>query len=173
MAGRHRRPPAWRRVLSSLVGTRNSVRTAALRAEIIALRATVASLQAELETLRSATPATAATAPLSASASTPATAPPAPGPEALTIPAPAPVVLDLPLIRLALAGVAVDRGEDSIRTEIVLPTPVTADGRAVALADLPERRLLDPAHDRSADPVDPTSPADRRSEVHFLDRRTA
>jgi hypothetical protein len=153
-----------------LVGTRNSVRTAALRAEIIALRATVASLQAELETLRSAT---AATAPLPASAPTPATAPPAPKPEALTIPAPGPVVLDLPLIRLALAGVAVDRGEDSIRTEIVLPTPVTADGRAVALADLPERRLLDPAHDRPTDPVDPTSPADRRSQVELLDRRTA
>ena len=173
MAGRHRRPRAWRRVLSSLVRTRNSVRTAALRAEINALRATVVSLQIELETLRSVTPATAATAPLPATAPTPATARRAPAPEAQTIPSAAPVVLDLPLIRLALAGVAVDRGEDSIHTEVVLTTPVTADGQALALTDLPERRLLDPAHDRSADPVDPTSPADRRSEVEFLDRRTA
>ncbi len=53
MAGRHRRPPAWRRLLTSMVRSRDEARTAALRAEVVALRATVAELRAELAALRS------------------------------------------------------------------------------------------------------------------------
>ena len=140
MAGRHRKPPAWRRVLSSLLRSRASVRTAAMRAEILALRATVAALQEELDTLRAAAAAEREAAP----AVRPAAAAPAAG-----------STLDLPLVRLALDDVAVDRGADAALTEIVLTTsPVTATGEAVTLADLPERVLLDPAEDRDAEPVD-------------------
>lgn len=162
MAGRHRRPPAWRRILSSLLRSRNRVRTAALRAEIIALRATVAALTEELEALRAAAGAA--------------------GPGAVAAPAasapPAPVTFELPLVRLALSDVAVDRGPDTALSEIVLTTsPVTAEGQAVALADLPERPLLDPALDRPAEPVDVAAAADatEASEGHVStwDRRTA
>lgn len=145
MAGRHRKPPAWRRVLSSLMRSRASVRTAAMRAEILALRATVATLQEELDTLRAAAGAERDPAP----AVRPAVSAPAAG-----------ATLDLPLVRLALDDVAVDRGEDAALTEIVLTTsPVTATGEAVALADLPERVLLDPAEDRDSEPVDPAATA--------------
>ena len=143
MAGRHRKPPAWRRVLSSLLRSRASVRTAAMRAEILALRATVAALQEELDTLRAAAAAAAAERE-AAPAVRPAAAAQAAG-----------STLDLPLVRLALDDVAVDRGADAALTEIVLTTsPVTATGEAVTLADLPERVLLDPAEDRDAEPVD-------------------
>jgi len=139
MAGRHRKPPAWRRVLSSLMRSRASVRTAAMRAEILALRATVAALREELDTLRAAAAAEREAAP----AVRPA------------VSAAAGSTLDLPLVRLALDDVAVDRGTDAALTEIVLTTsPVTATGEAVALADLPERALLDPAEHRDAEPVD-------------------
>lgn len=132
MAGRHRKPPAWRRVLTSMLRARNRVRTAAMRAEIIALRATIADLQAELVTLREAALATADPAVPAA-------------PVVAAAPALRPVVLDLPLVRLALDDVAVDRGADTALTEIVL-------------ADLPERPLLDPRTDRDSEPVDVAVP---------------
>lgn len=136
MAGRHRRPPAWRRTLTSLLRSRNRVRVAALRAEIVALRATVADLQAELTRMREAEPTTVSAPPVAA---------PARG-----------VTLDLPLVRLALTDVAVDRGYDTALTEIVLE-PATAPSDRLAwsvLANLPERPLLDPRLDRDTEPVD-------------------
>lgn len=159
MAGRHRKPPAWRRVLSSLMRSRASVRTAAMRAEILALRATVAALQEELDTLRAAAAATLAERDLAPAVPADASA------------AAAGTTLDLPLVRLALDDVAVDRGADAALTEIVLTTtPVTATGEAVALADLPERVLLDPAEDRDSEPVDLATAAPA---VDAPQRRTA
>lgn len=157
MAGRHRKPPAWRRVLTSMLRSRNRVRTAAMRAEIIALRATIADLQAELGVLRETALAVARETALAEARET---APAA---------ASRPVVLDLPLVRLALDDVAVDRGPDTALTEIVLePTRAPADRLAWSvLASLPERELLDPAIDRGSEPVDltaaPGDVAERRS----------
>lgn len=163
MAGRHRRPPAWRRAFSTslrrLVRSRDDVRTAALEAEVVALRATVAGLRADLETAlaRSAEltahleQARADAAAAEAAAAVAAAA--AAEPEVQTAP---PVVsLQLPLVRMALEreaepaltremAVALsmpDRGEDTARTEIVL-------------RDLPEHPLLDPKADRDREPVD-------------------
>ena len=167
MAGRHRKPPAWRRVLTSMLRTRHRVRTAALRAEIVALRATVAALQAEISDLREA----AAAAPVAATAVA-----------APVASAPASVTLDLPLVRLALDDVAVDRGPDVALTEIVLDVASVTSAQAAAapvaagpaaavlparddrlawsvLANLPERPLLDPRLDRPAEPVDPAAAA--------------
>jgi hypothetical protein len=165
MAGRHRRPPAWRRAFSTslrrLVRSRDDVRAAALEAEVVALRATVAGLRADLESAlaRSAelsahleqARADAAAAEAAAAAATAATAAGEPEVEA----APPVVSLQLPLVRMALAREAEpaltrdmalalttpDRGEDTARTEIVL-------------RDLPEHPLLDPKADRDREPVD-------------------
>lgn len=162
MAGRHRRPPAWRRAFSTslrrLVRSRDDVRAAALEAEVVALRATVAGLRADLESAltRSAelsahleqARADAAAAEAAAAAATAAVEP--------EVEAAPPVVsLQLPLVRMALAREAEpaltrdmalalttpDRGEDTARTEIVL-------------RDLPEHPLLDPKADRDREPVD-------------------
>lgn len=162
MAGRHRRPPAWRRAFSTslrrLVRSRDDVRAAALEAEVVALRATVAGLRADLESAltRSAelsahleqARADAAAAKAAAAAATAAVEP--------EVEAAPPVVsLQLPLVRMALAREAEpaltrdmalalttpDRGEDTARTEIVL-------------RDLPEHPLLDPKADRDREPVD-------------------
>lgn len=148
MAGRHRKPPAWRRLLTSLVRGRDTARRVALEAEVVALRATVLELRAELDRAR-----------LEAAA-------------AGNRPAGTPgwVTLEMPLVTLALgdpdavaAGPDVaaalahpDRGEDTVATEIVLePTPAPADRLAWSvLANLPERPLLDPRVDRDQEPVD-------------------
>jgi hypothetical protein len=106
MAGRHRKPPAWRTFLRSLVRSRNHVRTAALRAEIAQLRATVARLEAELTAVREVRPA------------------------------PASLSLEAPLVRLALSGVEVDRGPDTAYTEIVLPDRATPEPSALPEREL-------------------------------------
>ena len=141
MAGRHRRPPAWQRVLRSALGTRAGVRparAAALHAEVIALRATVTALRRDLDM------AIARSSELTARLAAEAAAP--------VVEAAAPVVLEMPLLRLALSRVAEppltremaialarpDRGEDTARVEIVL-------------ADLPEHSLLDPLVGRDSD----------------------
>jgi len=134
-----------------MLRTRNRVRTAALRAEIFALRATVSALQAELVMLRelSAAQATAAVAPPAPAAvetATPATAAAAPAGVSPMAASPASLTLALPLMRLALSDVVVDRGRDTALTEIVL-------------GDLPERPLLDPRTDRDAQAVDVATPA--------------
>ena len=163
MAGRHRRPPAWRRAFSTslrrLVRSRDDVRAAALEAEVVALRATVAGLRADLES------AMARSAELSAhleqaradaaAAEAAAVAAAAAAVEPEVEGAPPVVSLQLPLVRMALAREAEpaltrdmalalttpDRGEDTARTEIVL-------------RDLPEHPLLDPKADRDREPVD-------------------
>ena len=125
MAGRHRKPPAWRAFLRSLLRSRNRVRTAALRAEIAQLRATIARLEAELGAVREAR-----------------TAPPS-------------LSLEAPLVRLALSGVEVDRGADTAYTEIVLAEPGAPTVQpALAGRALPERELLDPRSDRAGDVAD-------------------
>jgi hypothetical protein len=136
MAGRHRKPPAWRTFLRSLVRSRNHVRTAALRAEIAQLRATVARLEAELTAVREVRPA------------------------------PASLSLEAPLVRLALSGVEVDRGPDTAYTEIVLPDRATPEPSAEPVAAarapepaLPERELLDPKADRDTDALIATAVA--------------
>lgn len=168
MAGRHRRPPAWRRAFSTslrrLVRSRDDVRAAALEAEVVALRATVAGLRADLESalarsaelsahLEQARADAAAAEAVAAAAAAAAVAAAAVEPEVEAAP---PVVsLQLPLVRMALAREAEpaltrdmalalttpDRGEDTARTEIVL-------------RDLPEHPLLDPKADRDREPVD-------------------
>jgi hypothetical protein len=54
MAGRHRRPPAWRRLLLRLRRSDRAARWAALQAELSVLRATVAELRSELGAARAA-----------------------------------------------------------------------------------------------------------------------
>lgn len=158
MAGRHRRPPAWRRAFSTslrrLVRSRDDVRAAALEAEVVALRATVAGLRADLESALTRSAELSAhleQARADAAAAAAATAAVEPEVEA----APPVVSLQLPLVRMALAREAEpaltrdmalalttpDRGEDTARTEIVL-------------RDLPEHPLLDPKADRDREPVD-------------------
>lgn len=164
MAGRHRRPPAWRRAFSTslrrLVRSRDDVRTAALEAEVVALRATVAGLRADLETaLARSAELTAhleqARADAAAAEAAAAAAAAAAVADAEVQAAPPVVSLQLPLVRMALEREAEpaltremaialstpDRGEDTARTEIVL-------------RDLPEHPLLDPKADRDREPVD-------------------
>lgn len=145
MAGRHRRPPAWQRLLRGALGSRAGVgpaRAAALQAEVIALRASVTTLRRDLDL------ALARNAELTTRLAAETAARVAVVTEAVA----APVTLDLPLLRLALSRVAEpplpremamalaapDRGEDTARLEIVL-------------ADLPEHSLLDPLTDRESD----------------------
>jgi hypothetical protein len=169
MAGRHRRPNAWRRALTGLGLSRTGVkaaRAAALRAEVIALRATVATLRADLD----AALARSAELETRLAASTEAAAVAAAVPEA-----PAAPTLDLPLVRLALsrqigppltrdmaeALSSPDRGQDTASVEIVLGRRTDAPEQApaeqvpaaakVASRDLPERDLLDPLADRDGD----------------------
>ena len=101
MAGRHRKPPAWRQFLRSLVRSRDNVRVAALQAEIAALRATVARLEAQLAEAQLAE---------------------ARGRRGLA--------LEVPLVTLALSGTEVDRGPEAV-TEIALPEPVVAETKPV------------------------------------------
>jgi hypothetical protein len=143
-----------------MVRSRDEARTAALRAEVVALRATVAELRAELASLRSAQAVEAVHAVQAGVAE----------PVAAESPDVGWVTLRMPLVKLALgdpAAVATgpdvaaalaspDRGEDTVAIELVLePSPPPADRLAWSvLANLPERRLLDPTADRDQEPVD-------------------
>ncbi len=144
MAGRHRRPPAWQRLLRGALGSRAGVRparAAALQAEVLALRASVTALRRDLDLALSRSAELSAQLAIQAQAAATVVAAAAP-----------PVLLELPLLRLALSRVAEppltremaialaapDRGEDTARVEIVL-------------ADLPEHALLDPLADRDSD----------------------
>jgi hypothetical protein len=168
MAGRHRRPTAWRRILDGMVRSRNRARRAALLAEVAALRVTVAEMRAavahaEAEAARLAADLATTRAELTTTTVELATtrAELATAREQLTAPVHGPVMppatLEMPLVRLALsrsvqvqplltremaiALASPDRGPDTVRTEIVL-------------ADLPERPLLDPKADRDTEARD-------------------
>lgn len=160
-----------------MVRSRDRARTAALQAEVVALRSIVAGLREELGRVRAEAAAAAAVV-----------APAA-------VPAPAEladvrwVTLQMPLVQLALGDPAdvtqgpevaaalahPDRGLDTAETEIVLepapaaalelePAPAPAPALAstpadrlawTVLANLPERPLLDPRSDRDSEPRDP------------------
>jgi hypothetical protein len=163
-----------------MVRSRDRARTAALQAEVVALRSVVAQLRDELGRVRAEAAAAAA----------------------VMVPAPASspaevrwVTLQMPLVQLALGDPAdvtqgpevaaalahPDRGEDTAETEIVLdpavapaaalepaaaPEPAAVLARTPAdrlawtvLANLPERPLLDPRSDRDSEPRDPAATA--------------
>ncbi len=136
-----------------MVRSRDKARTAALHAEVVALRATVAGLRAELGRLELAAEITATREQALQAAADDRW-----------------VTLRMPLVRLALGDPAdvasgpdvaaalasPDRGEDTVQTEIVLePTPAPADRLAWrVLASLPEGPLLDPRADRDQEPLD-------------------
>ena len=161
-----------------MVRSRDRARTAALQAEVVALRSIVAELREELGRVRAEAAAAAA----------------AVAEAAVVVPAPvsAPaevrwVTLQMPLVQVALGDPAdvtkgpevaaalahPDRGEDTAETEIVLdpaPAPALEPAAAVlvtpadrlawtVLANLPERPLLDPRSDRDSEPRDPAATA--------------
>ena len=156
-----------------MVRSRDRARTAALQAEVVALRSVVAQLRDELGRVRAEAAAAAAAAAVVAPAV-------APTPELAEVRW---VTLQMPLVQLALGDPAdvtqgpevaaalahPDRGEDTAETEIVL-TPALEPAAALArtpadrlawtvLANLPERPLLDPRSDRDSEPRDPAATA--------------
>ena len=154
-----------------MVRSRDRARTAALQAEVVALRSVVAQLRDELGRVRAEAAAAAAAAP---------------APELAEVRW---VTLQMPLVQLALGDPAdvtqgpevaaalahPDRGEDTAETEIVLDPAPMLDPAAVlehalartpadrlawtVLANLPERPLLDPRSDRDSEPRDPAATA--------------
>jgi len=166
-----------------MVRSRDRARTAALQAEVVALRSVVAQLRDELGRVRAEAAAAAAAAAVVAPAM-------APAPELAEVRW---VTLQMPLVQLALGDPAdvtqgpevaaalahPDRGLDTAETEIVLdpvlePAPMLdpaavlehalartpADRLAwTVLANLPERPLLDPRSDRDSEPRDPAATA--------------
>jgi hypothetical protein len=158
MAGRHRRPPAWRRFLLRLRRSDRAARFAALQAEVAALRATVTSLRDELGATRAAAAMAAQEHAMALTAALTDTT------EAgrLTW-----LSLELPLVELSPEQVAADAAaaintddegldlEDTgeillpeLETEIVLP-------EVAARLELPEAALLDPARERDAEHEEP------------------
>ena len=161
-----------------MVRSRDRARTAALQAEVVALRSVVAQLRDELGRVRAEAAAAAAVAVVAPAA--------APAPELAEVRW---VTLQMPLVQLALGDpsdvtqgpeVAAalahpDRGLDTAETEIVLdpvlepaavlePAVVLARTPAdrlawTVLANLPERPLLDPRSDRDSEPRDPAATA--------------
>jgi hypothetical protein len=162
-----------------MVRSRDRARTAALQAEVVALRSVVAQLRDELGRVRAEAAAAAAAAAVVAPAA-------APAPELAEVRW---VTLQMPLVQLALGDPAdvtqgpevaaalahPDRGEDTAETEIVLDPAPMLDPAAVlehalartpadrlawtVLANLPERPLLDPRSDRDSEPRDPAATA--------------
>jgi hypothetical protein len=157
-----------------MVRSRDRARTAALQAEVVALRSVVAQLRDELGRVRAEAAAAVAAAV------------PAAAPELADVRW---VTLQMPLVQLALGDPAdvtqgpevaaalahPDRGEDTAETEIVLDPAPVLDPAAVlehalartpadrlawtVLANLPERPLLDPRSDRDSEPRDPAATA--------------
>jgi len=160
-----------------MVRSRDRARTAALQAEVVALRAIVAELREELGRVRAEAAASAAAAVAAA----------APAPADLT--EVRWLTLQMPLVQLAVGDPAdvtkgpevaaalahPDRGEDTAETEIVLDPAPALEPAAVleqalarppadrlawtVLANLPERPLLDPRSDRDSEPRDPAATA--------------
>jgi hypothetical protein len=198
MSGRHRKTPAWRRLLLRLRRSDRAARTAALQAEVVALRATVRSMRAELDSAWEAAAAATVAArradaarwdlelPLVQAALAPA-----------EIAETAAAASALP----ALAGVgsiALDLRPDTATTEILLTElrqivlgdlpvvasakePAVAESAAVAAkepatgwAELPESALLDPKKDRDDDVIDVSQPATAAAAATVLpERRSA
>ena len=156
-----------------MVRSRDRARTAALQAEVVALRSVVAQLRDELGRVRAEAAAAAAAAAVVAPTAAPAR-------ELAEVRW---VTLQMPLVQLALGDPAdvtqgpevaaalahPDRGLDTAETEIVLD-PVLEPAAALArtpadrlawtvLANLPERPLLDPRSDRDSEPRDPAATA--------------
>ena len=159
-----------------MVRSRDRARTAALQAEVVALRSLVAELREELGRVRAEAAASAAAAVAAAA--------PAPEPAEVRW-----VTLQMPLVQLAVGDPAdvtkgpevaaalahPDRGEDTAETEIVLDPAPALEPAAVleqalarppadrlawtVLANLPERPLLDPRSDRDSEPRDPAATA--------------
>ena len=159
-----------------MVRSRDRARTAALQAEVVALRSLVAELREELGRVRAEAAASAAAAVAAAA--------PAPEPAEVRW-----VTLQMPLVQPALGDPAdvtkgpevaaalahPDRGEDTAETEIVLDPAPALEPAAVleqalarppadrlawtVLANLPERPLLDPRSDRDSEPRDPAATA--------------
>jgi hypothetical protein len=158
MAGRHRRTPAWRRVLLRLRRSDRAARTAALQAEVIALRATVRELRAELETVW-ASAAAATTLARTAEATR--------------------WELALPLVQVALspAEIAETRAAAAATPALAGVTSIALDLRPdtaateIVLNDLPESALLDPKQARDADVSDPVTA--KAAETVLPERRTA
>jgi len=169
-----------------MVRSRDRARTAALQAEVVALRSLVAELREELGRVRAEASAAAAAAAAVAAVAPAAAAAPADLAEVRW------VTLQMPLVQLALGDPAEltkgpevaaalahpDRGEDTAETEIVLdpvpaldPAPALEPAAAAVLttpadrlawtvlANLPERPLLDPRSDRDSEPRDPAATA--------------
>ena len=165
-----------------MVRSRDRARTAALQAEVVALRSVVAQLRDELGRVRAEAAAAAA-----------AVVAPAAAPAPAELAEVRWVTLQMPLVQLALGDPAdvtqgpevaaalahPDRGLDTAETEIVLDPAVAPaaalDPAAVlehalartpadrlawtVLANLPERPLLDPRSDRDSEPRDPAATA--------------
>ncbi|MGZ4608886.1 MAG: hypothetical protein ACXV2H_01360 [Actinomycetes bacterium] len=164
MAGRHRRSPAWRRLLMRLRRTDRAARTAALQAEVVALRATISALRTELATAQ----ASAAAATAAAVSAADAAAPPA---RELRW-----VSLDLPMVQApALAA----RADGAAEVAVASATTIEIDLRDViaradlVLSALPEAALLDPKRDRDdGQVIDPAGAVIGTESVADL-RRTA
>jgi hypothetical protein len=168
MAGRHRRPNAWRRLLTSMVRSRDRARTAALQAEVVALRSLVAELREELVRVRAEAGASAAATAPAAAAAVAAAAPAAELAEVRW------VTLQMPLVQLALGDPAdltkgpevaaalahPDRGEDTAETEIVLD-PALEPAAAPAAAREPAAVLATPAAVLATPAAVLATPADR------------
>jgi hypothetical protein len=167
MAGRHRRTPAWRRLLLRLRRNDRAARTAALQAEVVALRATVRALRAELDQVwESAAAATAAAREASRRELR------LPLVEAAVAPTEVAETRATAAATPALAGttsIVLDLRPDTAMTEIVL-----VEQPEIVLADLPESALLDPKHARDAEVIDVSEPATASAPDTILPaRRTA
>lgn len=160
MAGRHRRPPAWRRLLLRLRRNDRAARFAALQVEVSVLRATVAELRSELSAARAAAAAQAETQAVALAAATP--------PTTLSW-----LSMDLPVLETpAVAAPAVA----AVAAAPAATAPVLASAAAfevklddtaeieIVFADLPEAAMLDPRRAREDEVVDPATTIDLTGE---------
>ncbi|MGZ4592919.1 MAG: hypothetical protein ACXV3C_03560 [Actinomycetes bacterium] len=180
MAGRHRRSPAWRRLLMRLRRTDRAARTAALQAEVVALRATISALRTELATAQASAAAATAAAASAADAAAVSAADAAAVSVADAAAPPARelrwVSLDLPMVQApALAA----RADGAAEVAVASATTIEIDLRDViaradlVLSALPEAALLDPKRDRDdGEVIDPAGAVIGTESVADL-RRTA
>lgn len=159
MAGRHRRPPAWRRLLLRLRGSDRAARLAALQVELEVLRATVAELRTELGAARAQNAAQAQAHALALAAATPPV-----------------ITLDPAARRIPVRGPALEPVVEPVLQPVASAASMDidlGDSREIAimLAALPEAGLLDPRKSRDDDVADPAATIDLNRES--AERRTA